>query len=317
MSESATATRATRQPTLDAVILAGGRAERLGGASKPDLVVAGRSLLETAIDAARSADCARIVVVGPPSLEAPGCIVVREDPPFGGPVAALAAGLAALATDAADPEASVPDAAPAPDVLVLACDMPAASVVVDRLLAGRRESSTSDGVCLVDASGREQWLAAIYSRQALARAFDALGHDTGGAAMRRLAASLDLTVLPDHGSTQDVDTWSDLERARSSSDSSETGGSTMTEPQTPEDLDRWVVEACELLGLDPADVPIATVLDLARRVAHGVARPAAPLTTFLLGLAVGSGRSEDLARLADRIGDLAESRGPADDAGAS
>ena len=91
----------------------------------------------------------------------------------------------------------------------------------------------------------------------------------------------------------------------------------MTERQTPEDLDRWVVEACELLGLDPADVPIATVLDLARRVAHGVARPAAPLTTFLLGLAVGSGRSEDLPGLADRIGDLAESRGPADDAGAS
>lgn len=217
------ASDATRQPTLDAVILAGGRAERLGGASKPDLVVGGRRLLETAIGAARSAGCARIVVVGPPSLEAPGCIVVREDPPFGGPAAALAAGLAALATDASAPEASATDAAsePAPDVLVLACDMPGASVAVDRLLAGRRTSSATDGVCLVDASGREQWLAAIYSRRALARAFDALGHDAGGAAMRRLAASLDLTVLADHGSTQDIDTWSDLERARSSSSSGE------------------------------------------------------------------------------------------------
>jgi molybdopterin-guanine dinucleotide biosynthesis protein A len=220
---SASAIRTTSWPTLDAVILAGGRAERLGGASKPDLVVGGRSLLETAIDAARSAGCARIVVVGPPSLEAPGCLIVREDPPFGGPVAALAAGLAALATDAATPESSVPDAAPAPapDVLVLACDMPGASVAVDRLLGGRRTSLATDGVCLVDASGREQWLAAIYSRRALARAFDALGHDAGGAAMRRLAASLDLTVLADHGSTQDIDTWSDLERARSSSGTGE------------------------------------------------------------------------------------------------
>ena len=91
----------------------------------------------------------------------------------------------------------------------------------------------------------------------------------------------------------------------------------MTERQAPEDLDRWVGEACELLGLDPADVPIGTVLDLARRVAHGVARPAAPLTTFLLGLAIGSGRSSDLAGLADRIGELAESRGSADDPDAS
>jgi molybdopterin-guanine dinucleotide biosynthesis protein A len=223
MSTNAGATDATRQPTLDAVILAGGRAERLGGASKPDLVVSGRSLLETAIEAAASAGCARIVVVGPPALEAPGCIVVREDPPFGGPVAALAAGLAALATDAAVTNAAAPDAPhePAPDVLVLACDMPAASIAVDRLLAGRRTAAGTDGVCLVDASGREQWLAAIYSREGLARAFAALGHDTDGAAMRRLAASLDLTVLADDGSTQDIDTWSDLERARSGAGSGE------------------------------------------------------------------------------------------------
>jgi molybdopterin-guanine dinucleotide biosynthesis protein A len=223
VSASLSASDATGRPTLDAVILAGGRAERLGGASKPDLVVGGRSLLETAIDAATSAGCARIIVVGPPSLEAPGCIVVREDPPFGGPVAALAAGLAALATEAAVTDAAAPAAPPepAPDVLVLACDMPAASVAVDRLLAGRRAGPSADGVCLVDASGREQWLAAIYSREGLARAFEALGHDAGGAAMRRLAASLDLTVLADGGSTQDIDTWSDLERARSRAGSGE------------------------------------------------------------------------------------------------
>jgi hypothetical protein len=39
------------------------------------------------------------------------------------------------------------------------------------------------------------------------------------------------------------------------------------------------------------------VLDLARDVAHGVARPAAPLTTFLLGLAAGrAGASDDDVR---------------------
>jgi hypothetical protein len=80
----------------------------------------------------------------------------------------------------------------------------------------------------------------------------------------------------------------------------------MTEPLPPEALDDWVAEAADLLGIDPADVPVATVLDLARRVAHGVARPAAPVTTFLLGLAVGAGRPEALATLADRVGDAAE-----------
>lgn len=80
----------------------------------------------------------------------------------------------------------------------------------------------------------------------------------------------------------------------------------MTEPLQPEALDAWVAEAADLLGIDPAEVPVATVLDLARRVAHGVARPAAPVTTFLLGLAVGAGRPEVLATLADRVGDAAE-----------
>lgn len=218
---------------LDAVILAGGRAERLDGASKPDLVVGGRSLLATAIAAARAAACERIVVVGPPELEAPGCLVVREDPPFGGPVAALAAGLDALGPPGGRgapggllappggrvaPEGRV--SRPHEDVLVLACDMPAAEAAVARLVAGRATARPADGVCLVDASGRTQWLAAVYSRAALERAFEALRGADGdpavvhGAAMRRLAASLDLAVVADDGTTHDIDTWHDLAEAR-------------------------------------------------------------------------------------------------------
>ena len=36
---------------------------------------------------------------------------------------------------------------------------------------------------------------------------------------------------------------------------------------------------------------IKTVLDLARDAAHRIERPAAPLTTFLVGIAVGRGMS--------------------------
>lgn len=59
----------------------------------------------------------------------------------------------------------------------------------------------------------------------------------------------------------------------------------------PEALDRWLAAAAVELGLDADAVDIATVLDVARDVAHGVARPAAPLSTFLLGVAVG--RADD------------------------
>jgi len=54
-------------------------------------------------------------------------------------------------------------------------------------------------------------------------------------------------------------------------------------------LDAWTEAACAELGIDPAAADTRTVLDLAREVAHGVARPAAPLTAYLLGIAVGRG----------------------------
>ncbi len=61
------------------------------------------------------------------------------------------------------------------------------------------------------------------------------------------------------------------------------------------DLTDWTDRAASELGLGDVldDVAIATILDLARDAAHNVARPAAPLTTFLLGLAVGRGMDRD------------------------
>jgi Domain of unknown function (DUF6457) len=54
-------------------------------------------------------------------------------------------------------------------------------------------------------------------------------------------------------------------------------------------LDEWVETVCAELGIDPGDVHRDLILDVARDVAHGVARPAAPLTAYLMGLAVGRG----------------------------
>jgi hypothetical protein len=55
----------------------------------------------------------------------------------------------------------------------------------------------------------------------------------------------------------------------------------------PEILDDWVADLTASLGLSPDDIDIAEVLDLAKVAAHSIARPAAPLTTFLVGLAAG------------------------------
>jgi hypothetical protein len=54
------------------------------------------------------------------------------------------------------------------------------------------------------------------------------------------------------------------------------------------ELDSWVTMVCGELGITLSSAP-AEVLDVARDVAHGVNRPAAPMTTFLLGRAVESG----------------------------
>ena len=54
-------------------------------------------------------------------------------------------------------------------------------------------------------------------------------------------------------------------------------------------MNKWITQVCEALDL-PADcIEESTVLDLARDVAHGVNRPAAPLTAYLYGVAVGRG----------------------------
>lgn len=63
-------------------------------------------------------------------------------------------------------------------------------------------------------------------------------------------------------------------------------------------LEDWVTDLSNALGLDPAVLDRDLVLDLARDTAHGVARPAAPLSTFLVGLAAGR-RGGDPAAVAD------------------
>ena len=182
----------------DAVVLAGGEGSRLGGVSKAEVLLAGRHLLDHALAAV--ADAQRRIVVGPGELARPGVPTTLEDPPLGGPVAGIDAGLEWLGTDGP------------PLVVVLACDVPSAGPLVQRLLAAVA-STVSDGAVAVDADGHRQLLVGAYRRASLATALDALRDDGGvhGRAVKRLVAGLRLVEVADpEGLAADADTWQDV-----------------------------------------------------------------------------------------------------------
>ncbi len=72
-------------------------------------------------------------------------------------------------------------------------------------------------------------------------------------------------------------------------------------------LHDWIDELCDVLDID-AEVDEGVVLDLARDAAHAVERPAAPITTYLLGYAaaLAGGNPEKVEELAARATALAE-----------
>ncbi|MBC3843431.1 NTP transferase domain-containing protein [Streptacidiphilus sp. 4-A2] len=199
----------------DAVVLAGGAARRLGGADKPGLPIGGTPLLERVL--AGCAGAGTTVVVGPRRPTGRPVRWAREQPPGGGPVAAIAAALPLVT---------------AGTVLLLAADLPFFdAATADRLCAAltgtapatataaaadaaQADAAQADAAVLVDAEGREQPLAAAYRTDALRAALALLGRPVRAAAA---AAGRRLPTLrlpdPDAVAT-DCDTWDDVERAQ-------------------------------------------------------------------------------------------------------
>ena len=72
-------------------------------------------------------------------------------------------------------------------------------------------------------------------------------------------------------------------------------------------LHDWIDELADVLDVD-TEVDEGLILDLARVAAHNVARPAAPITAYLLGVAAGQSGAdlEELEVLAGRAQALAE-----------
>ncbi|TFB47316.1 NTP transferase domain-containing protein, partial [Cryobacterium tagatosivorans] len=139
-----------------------------------------------------------------------------EDPPLGGPVAGVAAALAALerAAAAETPSGTETAARPADWVLLLACDLPWAADAARILLAAADAGAAADavdGIHLVDADGRAQWLTGLYRASALAEAVRLTGVEVRGASMRGLLGGLTLRGIRDESNAgRDVDTWQDV-----------------------------------------------------------------------------------------------------------
>ena len=66
------------------------------------------------------------------------------------------------------------------------------------------------------------------------------------------------------------------------------------------DTNTWIAETAIAIGVDPDLVDVNALLGLARDVAHGVERKAAPLSTFVVGYAAGASGA-DVAQIADLI----------------
>lgn len=177
-----------------ALIIGGGRSERMG-TNKGELTLEGRTLLERAVDAVT--DAGLVVIVAEetelqPAEAWPEVRFTLENPPHGGPVAGIAAGVAQL-SERGDHE----------EVIVLPVDSPSASDAAGELAAAK---PGRDGVVLQDPQGYPQYLLGRYTLGALRRALSELGR-VRDVSVRRLGELLQVNRVPvDHWLVIDVDT---------------------------------------------------------------------------------------------------------------
>lgn len=246
---------------VSAMILTGGASSRFGS-NKSQAILGSRSLIENLLNGLPSE--IEIVIVGPKIQHASRPVkYAQEDPAGGGPVAAIHAGLDFIESEF---------------VAIIATDMPLAHQIWAVLIANLPKNQ--DATIPVDSAGVRQSLCALYRADSLRQAFAEIG-EVSGQSMRNVTRLLSVRELQVEPSLQhfliDIDTPLDLDRAI-----------TLGLGERVGKMDKWIAAVQKELGLDVV-VDQELILNLARDAAHTIERKAAPVTTFLLGIAVAGG----------------------------
>jgi putative molybdopterin-guanine dinucleotide biosynthesis protein len=187
-----------------AIVVGGGGGEGLGGGSKPDLILGGVRLIDRVCGVLMEACGAGCVAVVPPSVRVPdGVLRTLEDPPSGGPLAGIDAGLRAL---------GVGD-----DVLVVvvSVDAPGVGAFLPALLeSALGESSDGRIVRGGDPEPFDQYLMGVYRAGALRRNLDEAVASLGsvrGVGVRRVLRALEVERVNESADVcRDIDTPEDI-----------------------------------------------------------------------------------------------------------
>lgn len=241
----------------DSIVVAGGKATRMGGLDKAmlPLGLSGETLLEDIIKSCPG----KVFVVGNPreiGIDGADVTWVPDLNPDGGPAAGLWSGLASVTSDY---------------VFISAADQTLSSETVGKLI---QAASGNDGAWAIRSDGNGQPLCACV-RTDLLRELILPTQGVNQSPLRLLSTlkMVGVNVNPDQ--VVDFDSWQDVAKAVNGSEAMD------------QITQMWMARVATLLEVDPHEVLTSELLDLTREVAHGVERKSAPLTTFLLGYAAG------------------------------
>lgn len=244
---------------IDSIVVAGGKATRIGGIDK--------AMLPLGIDQKTLLDCVvascpgKVVVAGFKRPEINGVTWVDDLSNGGGPAAGIWAGLSQVNSDY---------------VFITAGDQRINSDQVNQICLA---ALGNDGAWAIRENGQGQPLMACVKTQLIKD----LLHESKGvnASPLRLMQKLNMVeVQVATSEVLDIDTWADAIKA-------------VKENAMTEVTPVWLKQVAATLGIPETEIPVNALLDLTREVAHNVERKSAPLTTFLIGLAAGkTGASE-------------------------
>ena len=258
----------------DSIVVAGGKASRMGGLDKAMLPLGntGNALLEDVIKSCPG----KVFVVGyPRNLDVASSDSANWVPdlnPGGGPASGIWSGLEKVTSEY---------------VFISAADQTLNAETVHKLVEA---ASGNDGAWAIRSDGSGQPLCACVRTDNLR---DLLEPTQGvNQSPLRLLSSLNMVgvnVNPDQ--VVDFDTWQDVAKAVKGSEAMD------------QITQMWMARVATLLDVDPHEVLTSELLDLTREVAHGVERKSAPLTTFLLGYAAGkdSLNPEEVRKLIETV----------------